>query len=346
MTTKPTWLVRAGEGAYLVDDFRAGSFVSIGWVELGDVSSLKTREQFTQAVTRAYPDARRGQVAMLAGQIFRFAREMKVGDRMLTYDPSQREYLVGTITGDYAFRPSQDHPQPQLRSVKWEGAVKRDALSVSTRNSLGAITTLFLLPPDAAAEIERLLATGGGSNKGVLKAAEPSVVSSEEVAEEETQVEQIYRDIQNRAFEFTKDKISRLDWREMQELVAGLLRAMGYKTRVSPTGPDRGKDIVASPDGFGFESPRIVVEVKHRTGSAMGSQEVRSFLGGRHKDDKGLYVSTGGFSKDARYEAERASIPLTLMDLDDLVRAILEHYERMDPDSQRLIPLRKIYWPG
>jgi restriction system protein len=76
----------------------------------------------------------------------------------------------------------------------------------------------------------------------------------------------------------------------------------------------------------------------------MGSQEIRSFLGGRHKDDKGLYVSTGGFSKDARYEAERASIPLTLMDLDDLVTAILEHYEKMDADAQRLVPLRKLYW--
>jgi restriction system protein len=44
----------------------------------------------------------------------------------------------------------------------------------------------------------------------------------------------------------------------MQDLVAGLLRALGYKKRVSPAGPDRGKDIVASPDGFGFESPRIL----------------------------------------------------------------------------------------
>jgi restriction system protein len=69
-------------------------------------------------------------------------------------------------------------------------------------------------------------------------------------------------------------------------------------------------------------------------------------VGGRPKDDKGLYVSTGGFSKDARYEAERASIPLTLMDMDDLVKALLEHYETMDADSQRLLSLRKIYWPG
>lgn len=222
-----------------------------------------------------------------------------------------------------------------MRSVNWDGSVQRDSLTVATRNSLGAIATLFQLPAEAADEIEKL-ASGGAVAPQAAAAA----------VEEETQVDLIYKDIQSKAFEFIKDKISQLDWEDLQELVAGLLRAMGYKTRISPSGPDRGKDIVASPDGFGFESPRIVVEVKHRTGSAMGSQEVRSFLGGRHKDDKGLYVSTGGFSKDARYEAERASIPLTLMDLDDLVRAILEHYERMDADSQRLVSLRKIYWPA
>lgn len=152
------------------------------------------------------------------------------------------------------------------------------------------------------------------------------------------------REIIAQALEFIKDKISKLDWEEMQELVAGLLRAMGYKTLVSARGPDRGKDIVASPDGFGFESPRIVVEVKHRSG-VMGSSAIRSFLGGRHQDDKGLYVSTGGFSKDAYYEAERAKIPLTLMSLDHLVQALLEYYEKLDLDTQQLVPLKKIYWP-
>ncbi|MDC0946604.1 restriction endonuclease [Nitrospinaceae bacterium] len=44
----------------------------------------------------------------------------------------------------------------------------------------------------------------------------------------------------------------------MQELVAGLLRAMGSKTKVFPAGPDQGKDIIASPDGFDFEIPRII----------------------------------------------------------------------------------------
>ena len=131
----------------------------------------------------------------------------------------------------------------------------------------------------------------------------------------------------------------------MQELVAGILRAMGYKTQISPPGSDRGKDIVASPDGFGFANPRIVVEVKHRAG-AMGSQQLRSFLGGRHKDDRGLYVSTGGFTKEARYEAERASIATALWDLSELVRTLVDNYEKLDNETKRLVPLRRVYWPG
>jgi restriction system protein len=139
--------------------------------------------------------------------------------------------------------------------------------------------------------------------------------------------------------------IAALDPREVEHLVAGILRAMGFKTRVSPVGPDRGKDIVASPDGFGFKDPRIVVEVKHRNGQ-MGSQALRSFLGGRHPGDRGLYVSTGGFSKDALYEAERSQIPMTLWTLDDLVRALVEHYDQTDAETKRMVPLKRIYWPA
>jgi restriction system protein len=119
---------------------------------------------------------------------------------------------------------------------------------------------------------------------------------------------------------------------------------MGYKTRVSPRGPDRGVDIFASPDGLGLQEPRIFVEVKHRQ-QTMGAQELRSFLGGRKEGDRCLYVSTGGFTKDARYEADRSNIPLTLVDLPLLRDLVLDHYERLDETSRRLVPLTRIYWP-
>jgi len=50
----------------------------------------------------------------------------------------------------------------------------------------------------------------------------------------------------------------------MENLVAGLLWAMGYNTNVSKIGPDKGVDIIAYPDEFGIKDPKIKVQVKHR----------------------------------------------------------------------------------
>ena len=47
---------------------------------------------------------------------------------------------------------------------------------------------------------------------------------------------------------------------------------------------------------------------------------MRSFIGGLRAGDRGLYVSTGGFTKEARYEADRANVPIRLLDLDGFVR--------------------------
>lgn len=327
---KPMWMVRAGEKALFIDEFRDISIVAIGWRKAGDVSEMDKQIDVLEHVKKTWPEWNSGKQIISASQVYRFAHEIAVGDKVISYDPQTRTYILGEILGEYTYDPAASEELPHIRKVDWQATVDRDALSVRTKNSLGAISTLFRVPEDAAREIETL-AHGGA-------------VVPEDLEQEDEAGIALLEDIEGRAVEFIKDRISSLDWDEMQELVAGLLRAMGYKTRISPTGPDRGKDIVASPDGFGFENPRIVVEVKHRK-ETMGSAAIRSFLGGRHKDDKGLYVSTGGFSKDAYYEAERANIPLSLLNLDGLVESLLEYYDQIEPEIQRLVPLKKVYWP-
>jgi restriction system protein len=77
----------------------------------------------------------------------------------------------------------------------------------------------------------------------------------------------------------------------------------------------------------------------------MGSQQIRSFISGLHKDDRALYLSTDGFIKDALYEAERSTIPMTLWTLDDFVRAFIENYEQVDIETKLLVPLKKTFLP-
>ncbi|HXS53910.1 MAG TPA: restriction endonuclease [Usitatibacter sp.] len=328
---KAVWMVRA-QGGSLFEEFKDKGLVAMG-LTIGPIANIKKAE-IEGKIRAQIPGWKEGKIAVWAAMLFRFQNEVAIGDGIVTYDPSTRKYLVGTIAGQCEYDETTLPGDPFLRRVQWRGEVARDALTVPSKNSLGAIATFFRVPSEAAMDLERAL-------KGGPALAEISVELSEGEDEKE-----LLEDVTARALEFIKDRLSKLDWEDMQRLVAGLLRAMGYKTRISPAGADRGRDIIASPDGFGFENPRIVVEVKHRPSSTMGSQEIRSFLGGRHRDDKGLYVSTGGFSKDAKYEADRATIPLTLMDADDLVHAIVEYYDRMDIETQALLPLRKVYWPG
>lgn len=57
-------------------------------------------------------------------------------------------------------------------------------------------------------------------------------------------------------------------------------------------------------------------------------------------------MSTWGFSKEARYEADRANVLVTLLDLDGLAKTLVENYESLDGETRRLVPLRRIYWPA
>lgn len=76
----------------------------------------------------------------------------------------------------------------------------------------------------------------------------------------------------------------------------------------------------------------------------MGAPAVRSFIGGFRAGDRGLYVSTGGFTKEARYEADRANVPVRLLDLDSLVRNYVEVYDKADDETRSTLPPTRIWW--
>jgi len=251
MTQKTMWMVRADAGGTEFEEFRSKGVVAIGW-GVEDWTKHASKASILARVAASNPDATPTQNQVGARQIERFLREFRIGDRVVTYNPQTRSYLVGTIQGEPKFDPTLVEELPTYRKVHWDGSVARDNLTVAARNSLGAISTLFRVAEHAAAEIEAQLAG----------APALPVAPSEADVEADEGVDDLVKDIRSRAREFIKDKISALEWAAMQELVAGILRAMGYKTRISPAGPDRGKDIIASPDGLGFESPRIVVGIQ------------------------------------------------------------------------------------
>ena len=328
------WMVRAGEDGYLIEEFDHGCIIAIGWHKIGDLSAVTSEEEIRERYNHEYPDDKPFTASLAVSMICRFRFKLEKNQKIVTYDPQKRDYLIGNITSDYYHNTDEISEAisnyAHLRRVDWLGRVSRDALSVSSRNSLGSSLTLFSVNEEASTE---LLSHIG-------KPATP-----EGIEEDDSELDQIKEDTVARAHELIKDKLLELSPDKMEELAAAILRAMGYKTRVMPKGRDRGVDVLASRDGLGLEEPRIKVEVKHRSGTSMGSQDIRSFLGGLREGEKALYISTGGFTQEAKYEADRSKIPLTLLELNDPADLIVTHYESFDIEGKRLMPLVRVYFP-
>ena len=132
---------------------------------------------------------------------------------------------------------------------------------------------------------------------------------------------------------------------EFQELVASLLRAMGYHVGwIAPPGKDAGVDIVAFNDPLGTRPPRIKVQVK-RQQQKVTVDGLRSFMATLGSEDVGIFVSAGGFTRDAEDEARaQHTRRVTLVDLERLVDLWTEHHSRLAEGARRRLPLQPIYF--
>lgn len=324
-------MVRAGRGGIYIEDFEKG-YTAIGWSQLGDLTQYSKSDSLRQKYIEVYGNDKPSATANAVAMILKFRDQITAGDHIVSYNPETREYLVGIDKGQYLYQTGTVGDYANLRAVKWLGKVSRDQLPQKAKNSLGSTLTLFSINQEI---IDTFIA--------VLEHKSPEVlISDTDLAD--TEMKQLKDETVAQSHELIKDKIVALLPDEMEELVASILRAMGYKAKVSPKGPDRGVDVIASPDGLGLTQPRIKAEVKHRNGS-MGAPAIRSFIGALREGDSGLFISTGGFTREARYEAERSTFSLTLVDLDDLADLIVSHYQNFDLEGRAIVPLVRIYWP-
>jgi restriction system protein len=81
---KTMWMVHAGEGGYLFDDFQKNQYVAIGWNEIGDIKDVKTIEQVRDRYNRDYPGEKPAKVNNAVAMIFKFLVALKEGQKVIT----------------------------------------------------------------------------------------------------------------------------------------------------------------------------------------------------------------------------------------------------------------------
>ena len=177
------------------------------------------------------------------------------------------------------------------------------------------------------------------------KDTEIAEVEETEQVEGQQAQEATIQQMEELAIEGLRQQINNINAYEFQDLVAALLRGMNYYTPfVAPKGKDGGVDVIAYQDPLGVRSPRIKVQIKHRDAPA-SVQEVRELMGLLQKEgDVGMFISTGGFTGDAKVTARTSHVHVELVDFDRFIALWQEFYNKLTDEDKDRLRLRPIYF--
>jgi restriction system protein len=168
---------------------------------------------------------------------------------------------------------------------------------------------------------------------------------AEEEVSESDETSATIEEAEEAAWREISDHLENINPYDFQQVVAGLVRGMGYHIQwVSPPGPDKGVDVVATTDPLGVTGPRLMVQVKRQKDSVSVSG-VRSFLAVLGDNDVGLFVCTGGFTKDAETEARhQEKRRIVLLDAKRFFDRWIEFYEKIPESNRALVPIRPVWY--
>lgn len=330
------WMVRLGKfGEQEANALESGELVT-GW-HVGDLTSAQSREAILPILELAYPDEKVGTLANWAAQLNQLKNVAQPDDLIVTPLKTTGTLAVGRLVGGYKHGP-QGNP---IRSVKWlRTDLPRTALKQDLLYSLGATQTVCEVQRNDA--FNRVLAAatkGADPGYGTASISSPMTSSLEPGAEIET------ADIADLARDQIEKRISsQFAGHAFTQLIAAILNVQGYRTEVSPPGPDKSIDILAGQGRLGMTSPRFVVQVK--SGDIVVDQPTLQALIGSIADvqaDHGLLVSWSGFTQPVRRRVNELYFRVRLWDRKDIVDALLETYDQLPESVRAELPLRRIW---
>lgn len=135
--------------------------VCIGWSKMGDISQIDSKEKLSELYEEHYDKNSRGR-GQDVGQIWRFLRDMKVGDYVIYAENSV--FHIGRVESDYYYDETetedQDSDYRSTRKVKWlKKNISRSVLSTNLHNSLKTAMSIWTLNDYKSAVLDLLRGT-------------------------------------------------------------------------------------------------------------------------------------------------------------------------------------------
>lgn len=337
------WLFRAGKFGEYEHKFLTDNKIYLTWEGVKvDLSKFNSKMDLYKKLGEIYPEEKMGAIRNYTGQLWPIAKEFQKGDWIVLPSKFKSSIHIGEIIGDYDFDPKAENPFYHSLKVKWIAKdVPRSNFDQDLLYSFGAFMTVCQISRnDAEARIRRMA-------KNNWKSDLESRIGKEEAKEEELQA--VISDERRNLEEYANDLIAKYIIRKfkghgMAKVVDAILRAKGYFTHMSPEGPDKGIDILAAPEPFGFGTPRICVQVK-TSDTKLDRMTLDQLIGAMQnfRAEQGLLVSWYGFKDSVEKEKPSQFFRVRLWEQKEIIQELLLNYEKLDDEIKAEIPLKKIW---
>jgi restriction system protein len=329
------WVVRTGKHGEHEQRFFYDKRIYLTWTGFDrNLAKFDGQPDIVAAVEEVYPGISKAKARNNAAQMWTFAKRMSVGDWVIVPSKQKASIHVAEITGPYQFDKTASNPYFHSHQIKWIAQdLPRSLFDQDLLYSFGAIMTIFgVTRNDAEARVRSMAKTGWntGAISNSSTAAEPN--------ETGVDLEDAARD------QIAKFIIRNFKGHALEGLVEAVLQAQGYTTYHSPTGADKGVDLLAAPGPLGFGSPRICVQVKS-SDTPLDSPTLNQLIGTMQNvhAEQGLLVSWGGFKSSIDKEIPAQFFRVRLWNQKDLIDQLLEHYDTLDADLRAELPLKRIW---
>jgi restriction system protein len=331
------WLTRGGSNGEFEESAIESHVTGGGWHEVPDLISCTTYEAVRAVVFASYPEAKNRANGNWAGQLWALRVGISIGEIVVMPRKGQGIVAIGEVTSDYIYDANLGPERRHLRRVRWiNPEVPKTTLGEDIQRSAGSIMTVCeLRRPDIARRL--LSAAQAGIDPGADQLDEPA----SEVIDQELPLDNISVSASVSISEMIRH---RFPAHELSVLVEAVLIANGYKTVLSPPGPDQGVDVLAASGHLGFEGTRIAVQVKN-TGKPIGVSDINQLNGAKDafNANRALFVSWGGYTSPAAGMAKTKWFDLRLWTADDLVSEVTAVYELLPEEIRAKLPLRRIW---
>ncbi|MFN7773347.1 MAG: restriction endonuclease [Planctomycetota bacterium] len=339
-TQQRVFLVRAG-GDGEDEQYAIEKGVAIlGFREVPSLAGIDNYQGIFDLVKATYPNGKTRAIGNYSGQLWAFALAIQVGDIVVLPRKLTNQVALGRVTGNYKYEKVGDSCR-HVRAVEWiRPEIPRSLFKQDLLYSIGAFMTVCNIKRNDA-ENRILAMLNGKSDPGF----QGNVGPTGPIRVDEDDAEDVAHDLALAANDRIVAHIqSRFAGHKLAELVEAILKADGWITKLSPPGPDGGVDILGGRGPLGLDAPRLCVQVKSQTSPA----EVtiyRTLQGAMQsfKAEQGLLVCWGGFNRVVLSESKQAHFTIRLWDSRDVVEAIYRTYERLPPEIQAELPLKKVW---